>query len=234
MLDVVTTSFYIKSPVFDRAAFEHHSSELFDEWEIQVEAHLLLPDYALSLVLEEGSIKGRGKVAAYATAVYLGIGAYGDFMSGLGTVRDQATYISNVLFEHAKSEFSCSSERGNTKRTGGEIIYLQRLFERVQQGALTPDQAIREVEGRWGEEATSSPEFMHKLAENLESAPRFPEQLSLSDESWPDCLDLEPLGKEPDPRSPRTPDPPLPQHYRIEIWRPSRTEKKKVKLTKVR
>lgn len=234
MLDVVTTSFYIKSPVFDKAAFEHHSSELFDEWEAHVEAHLPLPDYALTLVLEEGSIKGRGKVAAYAAAVYFGIGAYGDFMSGLGTVRDQVAYVSNILFEQAKSEFSCSSERGNTKRTGGEIIYLQRLFERVQQGIITPDQAIREVKGRWGEEAASSPAFMHKLAENLEAAPRFPEQLSLSDESWPDCLDLEPLGKEPGPRSPRPPDPTIPQHYRIEIWRPSRGEKKKVKLTKVR
>lgn len=234
MLDVVTSSFYIKSPAFDKAAFEHHSSELFDEWEAQVEAHLLLPDYALSLVLEEGSIKGRGKVAAYAAAFYFGIGAYGDFMSGLGTVRDQAAYVSNILFEQAKREFSCSSERGNTKRTSGEIIYLQHLFERVQQGVITPDQAIREVKERWGEEAVSSPAFMHELADNLEAAPRFPEQLSLSDESWPDCLDLDPLGKEPTPKSPRYPDPPIPQHYRIEIWRPSRGEKKKVKLTKVR
>lgn len=234
MLDVVTTSFYIKSPVFDKTAFEHHSSELFDEWEAQVEAHLKLPDYALTLVLEEGSIKGRGKVAAYAAAFYFGIGGYGDFMSGLGTVRDQAAYVSNILFERAKSEFSCSSERGNTKRTGGEIIYLQRLFERVQRGVLTPHEAVLEVRGRWGEEAASSPAFMQELAANLEAAPRFPEQLSLSDESWPDCLDLEPLGKERDPKSPGSPSPPIPQHYRIEIWRPSRGEKKKVKLTKVR
>lgn len=234
MLDVVTTSFYIKSPTFNKAAFEHHSSELFDEWEVQVEAHLQLPDYALTLILEEGSIKGKGKVAAYAAAFYFGIGAYGDFMSGLGTVRDQAAYVSNVLFVQAKSQFSCNSERGNTKRTGGEIIYLQRLFERVQHGALTPEQAIREVKERWGEEAASSPKFMRELAANIEAAPRFPEQLSLSDESWPDCLDLEPLGKEPGPRSPRWPDPPIPQHYRIEISRPSKGDKKKVKLTKVR
>ncbi|WP_330948383.1 hypothetical protein [Thermomonas sp. LB-4] len=234
MLDLVTTSFYIKSPAFDKAAFEHHSSELFDEWEAQVEAHLLLPDYALSLVLEEGSIKGRARIGAYAAAFYFGIGAYGDFMSGLGTVRDQAVYVSNILFDQAKSEFSCSSERGNTKRTGGEIIYLQRLFERVQAGALTPAQAIEDVRQRWGEEAASSPAFMQELAANLEVAPKFPEQLTLADESWPDCLDLEPLGKDPGPKAPRRPDPPIPQHYRIEIWRPSKGEKKKVKLTKVR
>lgn len=234
MLDLVTTSFYIKSPDFDKAAFEHRSSELFDEWEAQVEAHLLLPDYALTLVLEEGSIKGRAKIAAYVAAFYLGIGSYGDFMSGLGTIRDQAVYVSNILFEKAKSDFSCRSKRGNTKRTGGEIIYLQHLFERVQAGTLTPEQAILDVKSRWGEEAASSPAFMHELAANLEGAPRFPEQLSLSDESWPDCLDLEPLDKEPSPKLPRPPDPPIPQHYRIEIWRPGRGEKKKVKLTKVR
>jgi hypothetical protein len=234
MLDLVTTSFYIKSPAFDKVAFEHHSSELFDEWEAQVEAHLLLPDYALTLVLEEGSIKGRAKIGAYAAAFYFGIGAYGDFMSGLGTVRDQAVYVSNILFEQAKSEFSCSSERGNTKRTGGEIIYLQHLFERVQAGGLTPEQAIRDVRERWGEEAASSTAFMHALAVNLEGTPKFPEQLTLSDESWPDCLDLEPLDKEPIPRIPRRPDPPVPQHYRIEIWRPGKGEKKKLKLTKVR
>lgn len=234
MLDLVTTSFYIKSPTFDRAAFEYHSSELFDEWEAQVEAHLLLPDYALTLVLEEGSIKGLGKIGAYAAAFYFGIGNYGDFMSGLGTVRDQAVYVSNILFAQTKSVFSCRSERGNTKRTDGEIIYLQRLFERVQAGSLTPGQAIEDVRQRWGEEAASSPAFMQDLAANLEAAPRFPEQLTLADESWPDCLDLEPLGKDPGPKAPRPPDPPIPQHYRIEIWRPSKGEKKKLKLTKVR
>lgn len=234
MLDLVTTSFYIKSPAFDKAAFEHHSSELFDEWEAQVEAHLPLPDYALSLVLEEGSIKGQAKIGAYAVAFYFGIGAYGDFMSGLGTVREQAVYVSNILFEQAKREFSCGSERGNTKRTGGEILYLQRLFERVQAGVLTPGQAIEDVRERWGEEATSSSAFMQELAANLESAPRFPEQLVLSDESWPDCLDLDPLDKEPRPKAPRRPDLPIPQHYRIEIWRTGKGEKKKLKLTKVR
>jgi hypothetical protein len=234
MLDVVTTSFFIKSPTFDKDAFEYYSSELFDDWDAHVEAYLQLPDYALTLVLEEGSIKGKGKVAAYAAALYFGIGAYGDFMSGLGTIRDQASHISNVLFEQAKARFSCNSERGNTKRTGGEIIYLQRLFERVQYGALMPEQAVAELKSRWGEEAASSPRFMRDLVANLEAAPPFPEQLSLSNDSWPDCLDLKPLGKDPEPRAPRPPEFPLPQHYRIEISRPSRGDKKKVKLTKVR
>lgn len=233
MLDVATTSFFIKSPDFDKGAFEHHSSELFDEWERHVESYLLLPDYALTLVLEEGSIKGKGKIAAGIAALYLGIGTYGDFVSGLRTIHEQASYVTNVLFNQAKNHFACGSERGNTRRSGGEIVYLQRLFERVQVGVTTPEQAVQEVRNRWGEEATSSPEFMRELASNLELAPRYPEQLPLSDESWPDCFDLEPIDREPEPRTPRGPESPVPQHYRIEISRPSKGEKKKVKVTKV-
>ena len=75
---------------------------------------------------------------------------------------------------------------------------------------------------------------MHELSANLEAAPRFPEQLSLSDESWPDCVEIEPLDREPGPKSPRLPGVPMPQHYRIEISRPSKGEKKKVRLTKGR
>jgi len=236
MIDIVSTSFYIKSPVFDKDAFERRSSELFDEWESQVEIYLNLPDYALSLVLEEGSLKGRGKIAAAVTALYIGIGEYGDFVSGLRTMQEQASYLSTALFQEAKDRFSCSSERGNSKQTGGDLIYLRKLFERVQAGAVTPDQAVAEVQARWGEEANGSPEFMRALASNLKAAPHHPEQLTLSDESWPDCLFPEALEGEPkpQPRAPRAPEVPIPQHYRIEISRPSRNENKKIKLSKVR
>lgn len=234
MIDVVTTSFYIKSPLFDTDAFEHYSSELFDEWDSQVGIYLNLPDYALTLVLEEGSLKGRGRIAASVAALYIGIGEYGDFASGLRTMQEQASYLSTALFQEAKARFSCSSERGNSKQTGGEIIYLRGLFERVQAGVVTPNQAVAEVQDRWGEEATSSPEFLHALASNLEAAPKYPEQLTLSDESWLDCILPEALERDPLPRAPRPPEFPIPQHYRIEISRPSRNEKKKVKLSKVR
>ena len=234
MIDVVTTSFYIKSPLFDKHDFEHYSSEVFDEWESQVALHLNLPDYALTLVLEEGSLKGRGSIAAAVMALYIGIGEYGDFVSGLRTMQEQASYLSTALFQEAKERFSCTSERGNSKQTGGEIVYLHRLFERVQTGAVTPDQAVAEVQARWGEDASNSPEFLRALASNLEAAPRYPEQLELSDESWPECVFPQPVERDPQPRAPRGREFPIPQHYRIEIWRPSRNEKKKVKLLKVR
>lgn len=150
MLDVITTSFYIKAPEFRKQEFEFYSTELFDEWDKYVEATLQLPDYALALVVEEGSIKGRGKIVAAAAGLYFAIGAYGDFVSGLQTLREQATFVSNALFDQAKKNFGCNSSRGNSKRAGGEVFFLENLFERVQRGQITPDQAMERLRARWG------------------------------------------------------------------------------------
>lgn len=234
MLDVVTTSFYIKASAFERQDFERFSTRLFDEWEKDVESYLDLPDYALTLVIEEGSIKGGGTIAATLAAVYLGIGNYGSFISGVQIIREQASHVSNALFDKAKESFGCSSARGNSKKSGGEIFYLKNLFERVQRGEISPHQAVNEVKSRWGEEAGSSPEFLRDLAASLVEAPRHPEQLSLSNDSWEPCSGMNAQEPQRKLRSPHVPQPPIPQHYRIEISRSSRGEKKKVKLTKVK
>lgn len=234
MIDVVTTSFYIKAPSFEKNDFEHFSTELFDEWDKYVEAHLGLPDYSLSLVIEEGSIKGGGKIAATAAALYIAIGSYGSFISGVQTIREQAVSVTNALFDQAKDSFGCRSTRGNSKKSSGEIFYLKNLFERVQRGLITPDKAIDEIKNRWGNEAASSPGFLKELASSLSNAPLHPEQLSLSDESWEDCSGIDAQEKGPRPKSPRTPPAPVEQHFRIEISRRSRGEKKSIKLIKVK
>ena len=148
MLDIVTTSFFIKNPVFDRDAFEEYSSALFDEWDAHVESHLRLADYSLTLVIEEGSISGRGKIAASAALFYFAIGNYGDFISGLKTIQEQASFVNTVLFDKAKSHFNCSDVRGNVRKDGGELLYLAQLFDRVQSSSVTTEQAMREIRKR--------------------------------------------------------------------------------------
>ena len=86
MLDIVTNSFFIKNSVFDQDALEEYSSALFDEWDAHVESHLLLADYSLTLVIDEGSDSGKGKIAASLAFVYFAIGNYDDFISGLKTI----------------------------------------------------------------------------------------------------------------------------------------------------
>lgn len=234
MIDLVTTSFYIKAPVFDKKDFERYSTELFDAWDKYVEAHLNLSDYSLTLVIEEGSINGRGKIAAAVATVYFAIAQYGSFISGVRTIREQAAYANNALFDQAKLSFGCRSTRGNSKKSGGEIFYLKNLFERVQRGEITPDQAVGEVTNRLGKEAAASPGFLQDLASSLAEAPHHPEQLSLSDASWGDCPNVDVQEREPRPRVPHAPQVPITQHYRIEISRSSKGKKKKVKLTKVK
>ncbi|MGE0116276.1 MAG: hypothetical protein AB7T07_15500 [Steroidobacteraceae bacterium] len=233
MLDVVTTSFYIKSDLFGKDSFEQLALALFDEWDGQVAKNLQLTDYSLTLVIEEGSIKGSGKIAASAAVLYIAIGNYGDFIAALATIKSQVEYVTSALFQQAKSRFNCETSLGNTKRSGGEIFYLERLFHRVRLGALSPDQAMQEIRARWGEEAASSPDFMRDLAKSLEDSPHYPEQLSLSDDSWESCTDVEESPESPRPRLPREPEFPIPQHFRVEISRLSKGEQKKIRLTRV-
>ncbi len=233
MLDVVTTSFYIQSPVFDKDDFARYSTQLFDQWDDYVESHLILPDYAVSLVVEEGSIKGLGKIAATAGALYIAIGNYGGFVSGVQTISEQASYVTNALFDQAKRNFGCGSTLGNSKRSNGEIYYLKSLFDRVQAGKLTSDQAITEVQDRWGQDATSSPEFIEDLGKSLVNAPRHPEQLPLSDALFAPCEGADERVRPPKPKVPRRPDLPIPQHYRIEISRQRKGGSKEVTLTRV-
>lgn len=234
MLDVVTTSFYIKAPAFDKDDFERYSTQLFDQWDSYVEAHLDLPDYALTLVVEEGSIKGLGKIAATAGALYIAIGNYGGFISGVQTIREQASYVTNALFDQAKRNFGCKGTPGNSKQSGGEIYYLKGLFDRVQAGQLSSDQAMAEVQDRWGHDAANSPELLKSLASGLETAPLHPKQLSLPDEVWEPCEMVELPARERKPKAPRRRELPISQHYRIEISRQQKGGDKKVKLTKVR
>src|SRR5699024_1466238 len=113
MVDVLTSSFYIKAPAFDRETFERYSTELFDKWDRQIGESLRLTNYSLTLVIEEGSINGKGKVAAGLAALYFGIAQYGGFVTGLETIYAQSTYITNALFSEAKTTFNVTGQRGN-------------------------------------------------------------------------------------------------------------------------
>ena len=83
MIDIGTTHFRIAVPSVARPDFKRYSTELFDKWERHVSEILSLPDYSIELDVEEGSVKGRGAIAVMLGALYVGIGNYGDFISGL-------------------------------------------------------------------------------------------------------------------------------------------------------
>jgi hypothetical protein len=232
MIDIGSTSFLIKVPSLPEKEFELYSSRLFDQWERSVEQTLFIPDYSISLEIEEGSISGRAKVAATVSAIYISIASYGGFISGVQTIRSQISYANSVLFENAKSPFSCNNKNTSVRNNGGSLSKLQSLFFKVQKGVLTADEAMLEARALFGDEGEKIPGFINKLKKELENAPKYPEQLRLIDEDQDECNEII-NSSMPKPSKKRTPQPiPASQQFKIEIWRESKNEKKHVKFTK--
>lgn len=232
MIEIGSIGFLIKVPSLPEKDFELYSSKLFDQWESNVENSLILPDYSISLEVEEGSISGKAKIAAAVGAIYMGVANYGGFISGLQTIRSQISYVNNLLVDSAKQPFTCSKKDLTVRNRGGALTKLQFLFHKVQKGELTADEATLYAIELFGAEAENVPGFIAQLKNEFESARKHPEQLNLIDYENEEC---ESLLKNP-PKKPskiRSPKPaPASQQFRIEIWRESKKAKKHMKLTK--
>lgn len=232
MLDLGETEFRLAIPGIAAASLESLSNSLFDEWEQYVGQALSLSDYSLFLQIEEGSINGWGRIRAGASIFVAGITAYGGFVSGLDVIGKQLGASRDFLAEHARSIFSCPIDKATTRKSGGSPAYLQRLFARVQRGELTADEATLLAQNYLAEDAHEAPGLLDALAEAFKDCPKFPEQISLP---------LEQLGEVLIPQSaprnfPSQPKPKKPelQHalkYRVEVWRDSKRNHKKSKIS---
>lgn len=231
MIDLGATDFYIDVPNLPRYEFERYSTKLFDEWDGYVEQVLKLPDYSLSLEVEEGSIKGAAKIATALCALYIGIGQYGSFVSGIQTIKGQVNSVGEFLAAHASAPFPYNNVKPKIKRHSGSLAKLQKLFFKVQQGRITAEEAMLEAEIMFGDEADSAPEFMKEMKISFENTYPLAKQLSLPlntvEERW-----LSPVSnKNRQPRSVRPkPEPPIGQQFRVEIWRESKKDKRKVRV----
>lgn len=243
MISIGATDFYFAAPSLSKQQLEKYSLQLFDSWESSVERNLLLPDYSLSLEVEEGSIKGKGKIAAGLAAVYVGISSYGSFISGLQIVRDQIITVSDILTETAEQKLGSDYHAPKVRKRSETLGALERLFEKVQRGQMTPAEASKEAEALIGDDAQDSPQFMSHLANSLAQAPRFHEQISLPLEHIEEQV-FRPLGldefypnnipeKNLPPRRPHAPIRPNPSHVRVEVWRESKKQKRNFRTVNV-
>ena len=99
---------------------------------------------------------------------------------------------------------------------------------------MTVEQAMRESEVLFGDEAATAPEFMQKLHESLKKMPMFPQQIPLP----LDTLEQEtllPFSRKKRPPRPSRPKSNLPpsQQFRVEIWRESKKGKRNVRVIKL-
>lgn len=231
MIDLGATDFYIDVPSLPRHEFEQYSTKLFDEWEAYVEQVLKIPDYALALEVEEGSIKGGAKIAAALYALYMGIGQYGSFVSGLQTIQGQISSVGDFLAAHATNQFLSSNVKPKVKKHTGSLGELQRLFYKVQQGKITPEQAMLKAEIMFGEEAKSAPEFMDEMRSSLENTPLLATQLKLPLYTFENEALIQTISNKRQPATPRPkPEQPFGQQFRVEVWRDSKKDKRNVRI----
>lgn len=231
MAGIGTTSLYISVSTLSRDEFELYSTRLFDDWETYVANVLKLPDYSLALEVEEGSIKAVGRIAATLGVLYIGIGQYGSFISGIQTIQNQIRTVGDYLGERAVEPFGVSPQI--TKR-GDSLARIQTLFVKVQQRQLTVEEAMLETEAIFGSELEAAPEFVSELRNSLEKAPLYPEQTEL------ELLDvngspLTPSTRKKEKKRLPTPSSPMPDpdQYRVEIWRENRRSKRNIRVVKL-
>lgn len=230
MAIIGSTDFYIGVRSLQKRQFQEYSAHLFDEWETYVDRELQLPDYSLSLVVEEGSIKAVGRIAATLGALYIGIGQYGSFISGLQIIHGQVRAVSGYLGERAGAPFQSSREKPKVRRSGESLARLQTLFVKVQRGELSVDEAMEESERIFGDELDEAIDFKRELELSLEQAPLLPKQLALplvdvnGEEIYLGHLPRKP--RQPQPRQPM----PNPDLYRVEIIRDSRRGERSVRV----
>jgi len=234
MLDLGSTEFHLAIPSYSETELRQLSTRLFDSWEAFAGDALSIPDYSLFLQVEEGSVRGVATVGAVLTAVYFGIGNYGDFVSGLRTINEQLSATSSYLKENAPIAFSCPESKATSSRQAGTLAALQRLFVRVQAGTLTPDEAMQRAKLLLGKETDSIPGFLEELAHAFRDCPRFHEQQTLQfPEQDEDGLLVTPAR----PKAPKSPiarpDLAPPLQLRVEVWRESKRKRKQTRVVKL-
>lgn len=239
MITIGRTDFYIDVPEISSIELERYSTHLFDDWEKYTSKHLHLSDYSLLLEVEEGSIKALKKIGVTAGVLYLGIGQYGSFISGVNTISDQTKAVAEYFTTRASAPFAKNQEKPRVRRSGSSLSRLKMLFHKVRNRELTVEEAMQESKKFLGDEINEVPEFLKDLQHSLETTPLNPVQLNLPFEFEPIEQDDEEDEELPATTPPKKPKPPIPRqpaipssHLKIQVWRESRKGKKNVRVTK--
>jgi len=234
MIDLGSTEFYFRVPSMPPDQLEAFSSRLFDIWEVRVAQEVPLDDYALNLEIEEGSIKGSGKVLATLVAVGGFFSQYGSIVQGIQAMYSHVVFSGRFLTEQAHELLGPEKPEPSVRARSGALGQLQRLFVKVQRGEMSADQAIAEAERILGPEAASAPEFVQRLNESFRDAPIQAKQMFLAEEGELCEPASSTPSKRPTPR-PVSPGPAIPpaNQFRVEVWRDSKRGKKYIRIVPI-
>lgn len=215
MIDIARAYFHFDSVAPTEDDLIAYARRVFDKMDTVAEEILPFDDYSLYLAVEEGSLKGRSRVAVVATALYLGIGQYSDFVQGLETIARQGRAVARAIVAVASDDEIVPREPKGTMRVdAGAASLIERLFVKVRDREISPEEATRQALKILDPTGTElPPDAQREIATALESIRLNPEQLHLD-------LDAEEASEPPSGPSPRRKGPtPDVQHLIVVIER---------------
>ncbi len=181
MIDISRAYFYFDTVAPSEDDLIAYARRVFDEMDAAAENILPFDDYSLYLSIEEGSLKGSSKIAVVVYALYLGIGQYGSFVRGLETIAQQGRAVARAVITAASDDKMVQHmPKGTTRVDAGAASSLERLFARVRDREISPEEATRralEILDPTGSELPS--EAQKEIATALEAIRLNPKQMQL-------------------------------------------------------
>jgi len=225
MIDIVRASFNFDAPAPPEDQLISYAKRIFQEMDSAVEQYLHFDDYSLYLSVEEGSIKGVGKVALFAYALYEGIAQYGSFIQGVEIIKRQGCAVAQAIVDAASNDQVVEQVfKKRTRTDAGAASRLKQLFEKVRDREIGPEVATAkalEIMDPTGTELPS--EAKQEIANSIESLEKYPEQLTLE-------LDVPESCDNPSFPPPRQKRPtPIQQHLLVVIERKRRLDELEVR-----
>ena len=123
-------------------------------------------DVAVSVQLETGSTRVKVVVVAVVAVLI----EYGDIRQGVETLVHDAKWVSQVVVRTAPAILGMSNEPPQSKRLSTGIPgRLRRLFEQVERGEITAEEAVRRAKGiiREAADGSSIPQ-LEEITQRLE------------------------------------------------------------------
>lgn len=237
MIDLANIDFSLDVPPVGEQALADAATQLFEVWDRRLDDQLDLDDYSLYLELTEGSLKGKGKIAATLVTIYLGIGHFGSFASGVREIAKMGRNGGALLVAEVQNRFgSQSSSQMRSRRNAGRLGQLESLFVKVQRRELEPSEAAAQAERLFPLDEEMPPGFIDSLRAAVFSTPRDPVQLEMPFDDLPIDTVAEQAPNRPTPDGPRPrPTSPLPPPslFRVEIRRESKRGVRSINVDRI-
>jgi hypothetical protein len=234
-IDIARARFRVDGDYSDAAYLESFATKAFHEWQLIAYERIELDDFGLSLRVEEGSLKGTAKAVALASALYLGVGNYGDFRAGVKQIYEDCRSAAKYFLKTQVVQVELHRDPENwTSADAGVLTKVERLFQRVKYGELTPREGAVLALDILRPYGGLNDSLESEIVRSFEMMKRKGEQLSL-DMDGDRAIETD---QKPRPASKKAPRdmPPLPkeEHWVIDITQAGRGRRMEVNRNKRR